>query len=120
MIKLKTKNKNAQRIRRATKTRAKIANSGNHRVSIHRSLQHLYLQLITPAGDRVITTISTKQKKVKSKSNNIDGAKNVADEMAKFIKKQKIVNVAFDRSGYKYHGRVKAVAEVLRENGVKI
>ncbi len=115
-----TKNKNNQRLRRATKTRIKIADSNNHRISIHRSIQHLYLQLISPAGDKVITTISTNQKENKSKSNNIESAKGIGVKMADYIKKAKITNVAFDRSGYRYHGRVKAVADALRENGVKI
>ena len=120
MIRVNLNNKNDQRIRRATKTRAKIADSGNHRISVHRSIQHMYLQLISPTGHKVITTISTNQKNNKSKVNNIDSAKDVGIKMASYIKKAKITNVAFDRSGYKYHGRVKAVAEALRENGVKI
>ena len=62
-MKLIIRNKNGQRLRRAAKTRSKIADSGNHRISIHRSIQHMYLQLITPNGDKVITTISTNQKK---------------------------------------------------------
>jgi large subunit ribosomal protein L18 len=120
MIRVSTKNKNNQRLRRATKTRAKIADSGNHRISIHRSIQHMYLQLISPRGDKVITTVSTNQKDNKAKSNNIESAKDVGAKMAAYIKKAKITNVAFDRSGYRYHGRVKAVADALRENGVKI
>ena len=114
------RNKNGQRLRRAAKTRSKIADSGNHRINVHRSIQHMYLQLISPKGDKVITTISTNQKDNKAKANNIEGAKNVGTKMADYIKKSKISNVAFDRSGYRYHGRVKAVAEALRENGVKI
>ena len=113
-------NKNSQRLRRATKTRLKIASSGNHRISVHRSIQHLYLQLISPKGDKVITTISTNQKDNKAKLNNIESAKGIGNKMAEYIKKAKITNVAFDRSGYKYHGRIKAVAEALRDNGVKI
>ena len=120
MIRANLNNKNNQRIRRATKTRAKISESGNHRISVHRSIQHMYLQLISQTGDKVITTISTNQKNNKSKVNNIESAKDVGIKMAAYIKKQKITNVAFDRSGYRYHGRVKAVAEALRENGVKI
>ena len=120
MIRANLTNKNDKRIRRATKARAKIADSGNHRISVHRSIQHMYLQLISPTGDKVITTISTNQKNNKSKVNNIESAKSVGTKMAAYINKAKIINVAFDRSGYRYHGRVKAVAEALRENGVKI
>ena len=119
-MKLIIKNKNEQRLRRATKTRSKIADSGNHRISIHRSIQHMYLQLITPSGDKVITTISTNQKDNKIKGNNIKGATEIGVRMADYIKKAKITKVAFDRSGYRYHGRVKAVAEALRDKGVKI
>ena len=63
--------------------------------------------MITPAGDKVLTTISTNQKGNKSKNNNIESAKGIGIKMAEFIKKAKITNVAFDRSGYKYHGRLK-------------
>ena len=119
-MKLIVKNKNAQRLRRAAKSRSKIADSGNHRISVHRSIQHLYLQLISPNGDKVITTISTNQKDNKAKANNIKSATDVGTKMADYIKKAKITKVAFDRSGYRYHGRVKAVAEALRDKGVKI
>ena len=90
MIRVDMKNKNNQRIRRATKTRAKIAESGNHRISIHRSIQHMYLQLISPRGDKVITTVSTNQKDNKAKSNNIESAKDVGAKMATYIKKLKL------------------------------
>ena len=122
MIRANLKNKNDQRIRRATKTRAKISDSGNHRISVHRSIQHMYLQLISPRGDKVITTISTNQKDVRKKatSNNIESSKIIGELMAKYIKKEKIEKVAFDRSGYKYHGKIKALADSIRENGVKI
>ena len=119
-MKLITRNKNEQRLRRAAKTRSKIADSGNHRISIHRSIQHMYLQLITPKGDKVVTTISTNQKDNKIKANNIKSATEIGVRMAEYIKKAKITKVAFDRSGYRYHGRVKAVAEALRDKGVKI
>ena len=62
-------------LRRAVKTRSKIADSGNHRISVHRSIQHMYLQLISPTGDKVLTTISTNQKGSKAKANNIESAK---------------------------------------------
>ena len=119
-MKLIVRNRNEQRLRRATKTRSKIANSGNHRISVHRSIQHMYLQLITPNGDKVITTISTNQKDNKTKNNNIKTATEIGVKMADYIIKAKITKVAFDRSGYRYHGRVKAVAEALRDKGVKI
>ena len=119
-MKLIIRNKNEQRLRRAAKTRSKIAVSGNHRICVHRSIQHMYLQLISPNGGKVITTISTNQKDNKIKANNIKSATEIGVRMADYIKKAKITKVAFDRSGYRYHGRVKAVAEALRDKGVKI
>ena len=76
--------------------------------------------MITPNGDKVITTISTNQKDNKIKANNIKSATEIGGRMADYIKKAKITKVAFDRSGYRYHGRVKAVADALRDKGVKI
>ena len=84
--------------------------------------KHIYLQLLNSNGSKVITTISTNQKDVRKKatSNNIESSKIIGKLMADFIKKEKIEKVAFDRSGYKYHGKIKALAESIRENGVKI
>ena len=85
-------------------------------------MQHIYLQLGTANGDKVLTTISTNQKKIKDKfkSNNIESSKAIGKLMADYLKKNKIESVSFDRSGYKYHGKVKALADSMRENGVKI
>ena len=88
-MKSSIKNKNSQRLRRATKTRLKISDSGNHRISVHRSIQHLYLQLISPKGDRVITTISTNQKDNKLKTNNIESAKGIGRGWLTILKKQR-------------------------------
>ena len=88
----------SSRLRRALKTRKRISESNSHRLSVYRSARHIYVQLLTSNGDKVITTISTNQKKLK----------------------KKIKKVAFDRSGYKYHGKIKALADSIRENGVKI
>ncbi|MBH43943.1 MAG: 50S ribosomal protein L18 [Gammaproteobacteria bacterium] len=115
-------NKKVSRLRRATKTRQRISLSKNHRLSVFKSINHIYLQLLTPNGDKVITTISSTQKefKKKKKVNNIESCKILGKKMADYIKKKKIDKVAFDRSGYKFHGRVKALADTIRENGVKI
>ena len=115
-------NKKNSRLKRARRSRAKIANSATHRVSVYKSLQHIYLQLGTANGDKVLTTISTNQKKIKNKfkSNNIESSKAIGKLMADYLKKNKIESVSFDRSGYKYHGKVKALADSMRENGVKI
>ncbi len=96
--------------------------SGSHRLSVFKSLNHIYVQVITPSGDKVIKTISSNQKnlKAKVKSNNIEGSKIIGKVVAEFLKKEKINKIAFDRSGYKYHGKIKALAESIRENGVNI
>ena len=110
------------RLRRARKTRMRISESSSHRLSVYRSIKHIYLQLLNSNGSKVLTTISTNQKNVRKKatSNNIESSKIIGELMAKYIKKEKIEKVAFDRSGYKYHGKIKALADSIRENGVKI
>ena len=122
MNKMSTMNKKSSRLKRARRSRAKIADSTTHRVSVYKSLQHIYLQLGTANGDKVLTTISTNQKKIKDKfkSNNIESSKAIGKLMADYLKKNKIERVSFDRSGYKYHGKVQALADSMRENGVKI
>ena len=119
---MSTMNKKNSRIKRARRSRAKIADSAIHRVSVYKSLQHIYLQLGTANGDKILTTISTNQKKIRNKfkSNNIESSKAIGKLMADYLKKNKIEHVSFDRSGYKYHGKVKALADSMRENGVKI
>ena len=121
MMRVNQDRKNS-RLRRALKTRKRISESNSHRLSVYRSARHIYVQLLTSNGDKVITTISTNQKKLKKKfkSNNIASSKIIGKIMADFIKKEKIKKVAFDRSGYKYHGKIKALADSIRENGVKI
>ena len=116
----KSISKKAARLRRAKKTRDLICESGSHRLSVYKSINHIYVQVLTPNGDKVITTISTNQKNTKTKSNNIENSKIIGKLVAEFIKKEKITKIAFDRSGYKYHGKIRAIAESIRENGVKI
>ena len=122
MIRIIKDRKNS-RLRRARKARARISETSAHRLSVYRSIKHIYIQLLTGNGNKVITTISTNQKSMKKKkinSNSIESSKVIGKLMADFLKKQKIENVAFDRSGYKYHGKIKALADSMRENGVKI
>ena len=122
MIRVNRDRKNS-RLRRARKTRMRISESNAHRLSVYRSVKHIYIQLLTGNGNKVITTISTNQKSMKKKkinSNNIESSKLIGKLMAEYLKKQKIENVAFDRSGYKYHGKIKALADSMRENGVNI
>lgn len=116
------KTKRDARLRRAGKARARIAERGAYRLTVHRSGQHIYAQVIAPEGGQVVAAASTVQKKVREglkKTSNIDAAKAVGKAVAEKAKAAGVEQVAFDRSGYKFHGRVKALAEAARESGLK-
>ena len=112
------------RIRRSVKTRAKIKSLGKIRLSIHRTSQHIYAQIISPEADTVIASASTLDASVKEQveghSGNCAAATIVGKVIAERAKEKGIEDVAFDRSGFRYHGRVKALADAARENGLKI
>ena len=111
--------KNIKRQKRATKTRSKIELSENNRLTVFRSNSHIYAQVSTFDGAEVIATASTTESSVKSENNgNIEAASKVGKLIAERAKEKGIEKVAFDRSGYKYHGRVKALAESAREAGL--
>lgn len=129
--------KKQTRLRRARKTRAKIAELKVARLAIYRSNCHIYAQIIDAEGSKVLASASTvesvKEKskdkaaaksKTKTKAQervyggNIQAATLVGKNIAEKAKSLGIQNVAFDRSGFKYHGRVKALAEAARENGL--
>ena len=111
--------KNIKRQKRATKTRSKIELSENNRLTVFRSNSHIYAQVSTFDGSEVIASASTIESSVKSKNNgNIEAASKVGKLIAERAKEKGIEKVAFDRSGYKYHGRVKALAESAREAGL--
>jgi large subunit ribosomal protein L18 len=115
--------KKASRKRRARKTRIRIRLAGAHRLCVHRSSQHIYAQIIAPNGDRVIASASTLAKDIRESlegTGNIAAAAAVGKAIAERAKEQGIEQVAFDRSGFKYHGRVKALADAAREAGLKI
>ena len=109
------------RRRRARKTRAKIAELKVTRLSVHRSNGHIYAQIIAESGDKVLASASTLEadirKKVKN-GGNIAAAAVIGKRIAEKAKAAGITTVAFDRSGYKYHGRIKALAEAAREHGL--
>lgn len=113
--------KKLTRLRRAKKTRSKIKELGVPRISIHRTPRHIYAQLIMPDG-KVIACASTLDADVK-KECEYTGNKSAASIVGKFIaeraKKLGITKIAFDRSGFKYHGRVKSLADAARENGLE-
>jgi len=111
--------KNIKRQKRATKTRSKIEFSENNRLTVFRSNSHIYAQVSTFDGSEVIASASTTESSVKSENNgNIEAASKVGKLIAERAKEKGIEKVAFDRSGYKYHGRVKALAESAREAGL--
>ena len=109
------------RLRRARKTRAKIAELKVTRLTVHRTNTHIYAQIIAQTGDKVLASASTLEAEVrKSVKNggNVDAAAVIGKRIAEKAKAAGITTVAFDRSGYKYHGRIKALAEAARENGL--
>ena len=111
--------KNIKRQKRATKTRSKIELSENNRLTVFRSNSHIYAQVSTFDGSEIIASASTTESSVKSENNgNIEAASKVGKLIAERAKEKGIEKVAFDRSGYKYHGRVKALAESAREAGL--
>ena len=111
--------KNA-RLRRARRARAKIRELRANRLCIHRTPRHIYAQIITGDGSNVICTASTLDKDLRGKGGgNVEAAVEVGKLIAKRAKKNGIQVVAFDRSGFRYHGRVKALADAAREGGLE-
>ena len=109
------------RLRRARKTRAKIAELKVTRLSVHRTNTHIYAQIIAETGDRVIASASTVEADVRKNiknGGNVEAAAVIGKLIAEKAKKAGVTTVAFDRSGYKYHGRIKALADAARENGL--
>jgi len=114
--------KKIARLRRARRARAKIRELGSHRLSVHRTPRHIYAQILGPDGGTVVATASTVQAGVKEgleKTGNIAAAAAVGKAIAEKAKAAGITKVAFDRSGFRYHGRVKALADAARENGLE-
>lgn len=108
------------RLRRARRARAKIREIGATRLSIHRTPRHIYAQLISGDGAQVLASASTLDKDLRSgKTGNADAAKAVGALIAERAKAAGITQVAFDRSGFKYHGRIKALADAAREGGLE-
>lgn len=112
--------KKSARLRRAKKTRAHIRHLGVNRLTVNRTPRHIYAQIISPTGGVVVAQASTLDASLRSGSTgNIDAAKAVGALIAERAKAAGISKVAFDRSGFKYHGRVKALADAARENGLE-
>ena len=115
-------NKNIARLRRAKSTRSHIRKLGVPRLSVLRTGQHLYAQVFTADGSQVLAAASTVQADVKDglkNGKNADAAVKVGKAIAEKAKAAGIEKVAFDRSGYRYHGRIKALADAAREGGLQ-
>ena len=115
-------NKKDQRIRRSRQTRQRIAIQRVARLTVHRTNQHIYAQVIDAAGGKVLASASTLEKDVRGahpKGSNKEAAAEVGKRIAEKAKAAGVTEVAFDRAGFSYHGRVKALADAAREGGLK-
>ncbi len=115
-------NKKQNRLRRARKVRAKITDLAVNRLSVHRTPRHIYAQVIGPDGGTVLASASTLESAVRKGvkfGGNVEAASIVGARIAEKAKAAGIDTVAFDRSGFRYHGRVKALADAAREAGLK-
>ncbi len=116
------RDKKAARLRRARRTRMKIRELRAYRLCVHRTPRHIYAQIIAPDGGHTLAAASTLEKTVREgvrSTGNREAAAVVGRLIAERAKEKGITRVAFDRSGFKYHGRVKALAEAAREAGLE-
>ena len=116
--------KKEQRLRRSRQTRIRIAQSGSARLTVFRSNLHIFASVISDDGQRVLASASTVEKEVReqlgaSKGGNTAAATLVGKRIAEKARAAGIEKVAFDRSGFAYHGRVKALADAAREAGLQ-
>ena len=113
--------KKISRQRRARRARMKIRELGATRLCVHRTPRHMYAQVISAEGDKVLATASTVEKDLRGgKTGNSEAAAQVGKLIAERAKAAGVDRVAFDRSGFRYHGRVKALADAARENGLEL
>ena len=114
--------KKPSRLRRAAKTRVRIQRQEAVRLTVHRTNQHIYAQVVAADGARILASASTAEKEVRAQQpngGNKDAAALVGKRIAEKAKAAGVTEVAFDRAGFSYHGRVKALAEAAREGGLK-
>ncbi len=114
--------KNQKRLRRARRTRYKIRELHKARLTVFRTPRHIYAQVIDADGQNVLAATSTLDRELRASiknGGNIEAAKKVGQRIAEIAKEAGIADVIFDRSGFKYHGRVKALADAARENGLE-
>ena len=115
--------KKIKRLRRAVKTRAKIRQQGAHRLCVYKTPMHIYAQVFSPDGAKVLASAATVEKAVRAEvkhTGNVEAAKKIGQLIAERAKSAGVEQVAFDRSGFKYHGRIQALADSARENGLKV
>lgn len=112
--------KKDSRIRRSKKTRFKLKALGETRLTVHRTPRHIYAQVISAEGNKILASASTLDKDLRSGSTgNVDAATKVGALIAERAKTAGISRVAFDRAGFRYHGRIKALADAAREAGLE-
>lgn len=110
------------RMRRARKSRGQIRRLGVRRLSVHRTPRHIYAQVLEPDGSRTLVSASTVERDVRNRdggTGNVDAAAEVGRLIAERARQAGIERVAFDRSGFKYHGRVRALADAARQAGLQ-
>jgi large subunit ribosomal protein L18 len=115
--------KKQRRLRRAVRTRAHIRDLGMARLTVHRTPKHIYAQVTDASGSKVIAAASTTQKTVREglkTTGNVAAAKAVGRVIAERTKAAGVSKVAFDRAGFQFHGRIKALADAAREAGLEI
>lgn len=115
--------KKQARLRRGRRTRAKIRELGVHRLTVHRTPRHIYAQVVAPDGSGVLASASTLDGTVRAGLEGYAGNRDAAALVGRTIAERALAaglkRVAFDRSGYRYHGRIKALAEAAREGGLE-
>ncbi|MCG6895970.1 MAG: 50S ribosomal protein L18 [Thiocapsa sp.] len=115
--------KKQARLRRAARARAKIRELGVFRLCVHRTPRHIYAQVIAPEGNRVVASASTLDKdlrrEIQGHRGNVGAAATIGKAIAERALSAGVASVAFDRSGFRYHGRLKALADAAREGGLK-
>jgi len=115
--------KKQARLRRAARARAKIRELGAYRLCVYRTPRHMYAQIISPDGGKVLASASTVEKQLRGSiqghCGNASAAVAVGKAIAERAKSAGVERVAFDRAGFRYHGRVKALADAARESGLQ-
>jgi large subunit ribosomal protein L18 len=114
--------KKATRLRRSRRTRAKIRELGGYRLCVYRTPRHIYAQIINADGNETLASVSTLDGEIKKSvkyTGNVEAAVAVGKAIGERAKSKGIDKVSFDRSGFKYHGRIKALADAAREAGLE-